>query len=48
MTAAGSGKPHSTRDHSDKKEFSEVHDHKQGKTINNNKKKNNSKDYVQK
>ena len=35
MTAGRSGKPYSTRDGSDKKEFSEVDDPKQGKTINN-------------
>ena len=35
LTAGRSGKPHSTRDHSDKKEFSEVDDPKQGKIINN-------------
>ena len=36
LTDGRSGKPHSTRDGSDKKEFSEVDDPKQGK-INNNK-----------
>ena len=34
LTAGRSGKPHSTRDRSDKKEFSEVDDPKQGKIIN--------------
>ena len=36
MTAGRSGKAHSTRDGTDKKEFSEDDDPKQGKAINTN------------